>query len=70
MLSKIIFFPKTIQVRKGFKQAIADTSLLSCHTPEAPTNIMTDASNTAVGAVLQQMTDNTWRPIGFFSKTP
>ena len=30
---------------------------------------MTDASNTAVGAVLQQMIDNTWRPIAFFCKT-
>ena len=30
---------------------------------------MTDASNTAVGAVLQQLIDNTWRPIAFFSKT-
>ena len=31
---------------------------------------MTDAfNNTAVGAVLQQLIDNTYRPIAFFSKT-
>ena len=30
---------------------------------------MTDASNNAVGAVLQQEVNNTWRPIAFFSKT-
>ena len=30
---------------------------------------MTDASNNAVGAVLQQEVDNAWRPIAFFSKT-
>ena len=29
---------------------------------------MTDASDTAVGAVLQQNIDNTWRPISFFSR--
>ena len=51
------------------KQAIVYASLLSYLTPDAPTNIMTDASNTAVGAVLQQFINNTWRPIAFFSKT-
>lgn len=30
---------------------------------------MTNASNTTIGAVLQQMDDNTWRLIAFFSKT-
>ena len=30
---------------------------------------MTNASNTAVGAAIQQLIDNTWRPIAFFSKT-
>ena len=51
------------------KPLIASASLLSYPTPDAPTNIMTDASNTAVGAVLQQLINNTWRPIAFFSKT-
>ena len=50
------------------KQTIVCASLLSYPTPDAPTNIMTDASNTAVGAVLQQFINNTWRPIAFFSK--
>ena len=59
----------TLKAFNDIKQAIADTSLLSYPTPDAPTNIMTDASNTAVCAVLQQMIDNNWRPIAFFSKT-
>ena len=29
---------------------------------------MTDASDTAVGAVLQQYVNGTWRPISFFSR--
>ena len=32
------------------------------------TNIMTDASDTALGAVLQQQVDDQWCPIVFFSK--
>ena len=59
----------TLKAFNDIIQAIADTFLLSYLTPNAPTNVMTDASNTTVGAVLQQIVDNTWRPIAFFSKT-
>ncbi len=34
----------------------------------APTSIMTDASNTAVGAVLQQFIKGQWTPLSYFSK--
>ena len=30
--------------------------------------LMTDASDVAVGAVLQQKVENHWQPLGFFSK--
>ena len=50
------------------KQAIVDVSLLSHPHSDAPTNIMTDASDTAVGAVLQQQIKDEWKPIAFFSK--
>ena len=36
--------------------------------PFVPTSIMTDASDTAVGAVLQQQIDGDWQPIAYFSK--
>ena len=36
------------------KDALANASLLSYPNPDAPTYLMTDASDTAVGAVLQQ----------------
>lgn len=42
------------------KEALANASLLTYPTAEAPTGLMTDASNTAVGAVLQQYVDGTW----------
>ena len=35
---------------------------------EAPTCLLTDASDTAVGAVLQQFVNDAWHPISFFSK--
>ena len=50
------------------KEALANASMLSYPQSDAPTWLMTDASDTAVGAVLQQNIDNTWRPISFFSR--
>ena len=50
------------------KQALADATLLVHPKPHAPTCIMTDASEYAVGAVLQQRIDDEWRPIAYFSR--
>lgn len=50
------------------KQALADATLLVHPKPYAPTGIMTDASEYAVGAVLQQYIDDDWRPVAYFSK--
>ena len=49
------------------KQALAQATLLFHPKPDAPTCIMTDASDVAVGAVLQQLIDNQWCPVAFFS---
>ncbi len=48
--------------------ALAEATLLTHPVPEAPTCIMTDASDTAVGAVLQQYVGDQWLPISYFSK--
>jgi len=50
------------------KEALANASLLSYPTANAPTSLMTNASDKAVGAVLQQHIDGHWRPISFFSQ--
>ena len=50
------------------KEALAKATLLSYPKPDAPTCLMTDASDTAVGAVLQQLFDGMWQPLSFFSK--
>ena len=36
--------------------------------PDAPTSIMTDALDTAVGAVLQQFINGKWTPLSYFLK--
>ena len=50
------------------KEALAEASLLFHPAPDAPTNIMTDASDTAVGVILQQYITGDWHPIAYFSK--
>lgn len=47
------------------KTALAEASLLLHPRYDAPTAIMTDASDTAVGAVLQQRIDDIWQPLAF-----
>ena len=50
------------------KIALANATLLHHPRDQAPTALTTDASNTAIGAVLEQEFQGTWRPIAFFSK--
>lgn len=50
------------------KKALVDATLLVHPETDAPIRLMTDASNIAVGAVLQQYTEGEWRPLGFFSQ--
>ena len=52
----------------SIKQSLAEAALLTHPKPFAPTCIMSDASDTAVGAVLQQQVDGVWHPIAYFSK--
>ena len=50
------------------KEALAKASLLSYPKTDAPTCLITDASDTAIGAVLQQYNNDSWCPISFFSR--
>ena len=50
------------------KKALANATLLSHPHPTAPLAIMSDASEIAVGAVLQQRVENEWHPIAYFSR--
>ena len=52
----------------AIKDALANAALLVRHKPGAPSNMMTDASDIAIGAVLQQHLDDTWYPFSQFSR--
>ena len=50
------------------KAALAKATLLAHPSQGAKISIAVDASDVAVGAVLQQMVDGTWVPLAFFSR--
>ena len=50
------------------KTALASATLLTHPRHNAPTSLTVDASDVAVGAVLQQLVHGSWKPLGFFSK--
>ena len=52
----------------AIKTALANATLLVHPSSTAPYCLMADASNSAVGGVLQQHIDGIWKPIAFFSK--
>ena len=50
------------------KNALSQATLLHHPIPGAPTALTTDASDTAMGAVLEQQTQGHWQPLAFFSR--
>jgi len=58
----------TIAAFDNVKNALATAALLIHPTSNAPTSVMTDASDVAVGAVLQQFINGQWCPLSFFSR--
>ena len=54
---------------ESLKEKIASPPVLAHFTPGAPTYVTTDASATAVGAVLSQVIEGSERPIAFASRT-
>ena len=67
--------PKSLEwtddMTKGFidtKEALANATLLQHPIQGAPTALTTDASDSALGAVLEQKVGNIWKPLAFFSR--
>ena len=50
------------------KEALSQVTLLHHPRPDAPTSLTVDASNTALGAQLEQRHGKDWKPIAFFSR--
>ena len=59
---------ETSEVFTTVKKSLIPATLLVHLKPDAPTNIMSDASDHAVEAMLQQFVNNQWCPVPFFSK--
>jgi len=63
--------PWTPQANDAFvacKEALARATILAHPVEGAPLALVTDASDVAIGAALQQLVDGEWQPLGFFSK--
>jgi cleavage and polyadenylation specificity factor subunit 1 len=61
----------TPELHKAFEECKASLSratLLAHPEPSAQLAVVTDASTTTMGAVLQQRINNAWQPLAFFSK--
>ena len=50
------------------KEALISATKLNHPYPSAPLSLAVDASDTHVGAVLQQLQNGSWTPLSFFSK--
>ena len=50
------------------KEMLSKACQMAHPDPTAPIAITSDASKTAVGAVLEQYEDGAWRPLGFWSQ--
>ncbi|CAH8464717.1 unnamed protein product [Dicrocoelium dendriticum] len=53
---------------KASKEALAKAVMLHHFDPNAPLSVAVDASDSAIGAVLQQHTNGDWKPLAFYSR--
>lgn len=66
--TEIQWTPDALEAFDQCKASLSDAVTLTPPTTHAPLSLMTDASQTCVGAVLQQYENGMWKPLSFFSK--
>ncbi|GFX89472.1 hypothetical protein TNCV_483071 [Trichonephila clavipes] len=66
--TKILWTEEAKENFEKCKQDLANATLLSFPDPDLQLALFTDASNFAIGSVLQQFEAGNWKPISFFSK--
>lgn len=59
---------KAEQAFEQCKTALQNAATLSHPYSDSALALMTDASNNCIGAVLQQRSGNSWKPLGYYSK--
>ena len=65
----IRFFPGIAKIPRPFTDALSSAVLLDHPSPSAEVSLVTDASASHIGAVLQQRKKTSWRSLAFFSAT-
>jgi hypothetical protein len=64
----ILWTPELLQAFADCKDNLSCATLLAHPDPTAPLALVTDASTSAMGTVLQQHVHNAWQPLAFFSR--
>lgn len=59
---------EAIEAFEQCKRSLANATLLVHPTTDDPIALTVDASNYAMGAVIEQRQNNTWKPLSFYSK--
>ena len=67
--TSLVWTEEALTAFTAVKTALAEATLLTHPKPGALTSIMTDASDVAVGAVLQQHVQGHWHPLAYFSRS-
>ena len=60
--------PEMISAFEEGKNLLSQAAMLAHPNPSAQVGLTVDASDIAVGAVLEQFVDGTWQPLAFFSR--
>ena len=63
----LVWTSESTQAFHDIKEALSRVTMLAHPGTDAPLSIMTDASDVAVGGVLQQLVGDSWQPIAFYS---
>lgn len=66
--SKIEWTCESIQAFEQCKDSLKNAVMISHPVPNVPLSLMTDASDKCAGGVLQQWVNQSWLPLGYFSK--
>lgn len=64
----IIWSEVTKKAFEDCKQSLSNATMLAFQSPNCQLSISVDASDIAIGAVVQQLTTDGWQPLSFFSR--
>lgn len=66
--TELTWNPEQLLAFQNCKSSLAKATLLAHLETDAPLALVTDASSTAIGAVLQKLVHDKWQPLALFFK--